>query len=146
MQKFYDDLTRTYALHDMARWRDGQIYHRQTRILFVRADFLNRLIERLPDPYSAGRELGELGERMFKAIWNIDPKTEKGRKKFYGLLNKIAGWGVFSEPSPGRIVIESPAITGEAFMRGYLEGLLSARLDTVEATVDRMVLEIKEKP
>lgn len=43
-------------------------------------------------------------------------------------------------------MIESPAITGEAFMRGYLEGLLSARLDTVEATVDRMVLEIKEKP
>jgi len=122
------------------------MFHRQTRILFVRADQLNRLIEQLPAPYSASKELGEQATHMFKAIWNIEVKTEPGRKRFYRVMNRVAGWGVFTEPKPGRIVVESPAIVSEPFMRGYLESLLSVRLDTVESTVDRMVFEIKPKP
>lgn len=145
LQRFYDDLTDLYELHDMERWRDGHMFHRQTRVLFVRADQLNRLIEQLPDPYSASKELGEQGTRMFKAIWNIEVRTESGRKRFHRVMNKVAGWGVFTEPKPGRIVVESPAIVSEPFMRGYLEGLLSVELDTIENTADRIVFEIRER-
>ena len=143
-QKFFEDLLHMYEAHDMQLWKGGHLYHGHTRIVATRADFLNEIINALPDPYSVGKKVGESTRITYLSVRDLDMKKPADRARAFKRVTEIVGMGVVSEPSPGRIVIESPAIQNEAFMRGYYEGSMSARLRTLQVTADRIVFQAEK--
>jgi hypothetical protein len=146
VQGFFEDLFDLYVAHDMGSWRRGHLFHRQTRILVVRGDFLDRILNDVSDPYDMGKKIGESAWTTVKVMWGFDAKGPGNRKRYFELRNKISGWGIFSEPSEGTIIVESPAMSSSEFLRGYLEGVFSIRLRTVEATADRIVFQVEQEP
>jgi len=133
-----------YEAHDMQLWKEGHLYHGHTRIAAARADFLNEIINSLPDPYSVAKKLGESTRTTYLSVRNLDTRKPADRARAYKRITEIVGMGVVSEPSPGRIVIESPAIQNEPFLRGYHEGFMSAKLRTLQATADRVVFQAEK--
>jgi len=142
-QKFFEDLIDLYERHQMYLWRDGHIYHNHARVIFARTDFLNEMCDALPDPYNIGRRLGESTRITYLTVRNMDTRKPADRARLFQLNTEIVGLGIISEPSPGRIIIESPALRNEPFLRGYFEGTLSAKVHTLQATSDRVVFQIE---
>ena len=143
-QKFFENLLHLYEAHDMQLWKEGHLYHGHTRIVATRADFLNEIIHALPDPYSAAKKLGESTRTTYLSVRDLDTTKPANRARAFKRVTEIVGFGVVSELSPGRIVVESPAIHNEPFMRGYYEGFMSATLRTLQATTDRIVFQAEK--
>jgi len=143
-QRFFEDLLHLYEAHDVQLWKEGHLYHGHTRIVATRADFLNEMISSLPDPYSVAKELGESTRTAYLSVRDLDTRKPADRARVFRRVTEIVGMGVVSEPSLGRIVIESPAIQNEPFMRGYHEGFMSAKLRTLQATADRIVFQAEK--
>jgi len=141
VQRFLEDLIDQYEGFDMARWREGHTYLRQMRKMWMGADTVNMLIDHLADPYAVGKKAGEAATITNRGILNLDARAPKDRKRLLSLINRVSGWGVFTEPFTGRISIESPAITSEPFLRGYMEGYLSIRLRTMQVALDRITFQ-----
>ena len=133
-----------YEAHDMQLWKEGHLYHGHTRIVATRADFLNEIVNSLPDPYSVGKKVGESTRITYLSVRNLDTRKLADRARAFKRVTEIVGLGIVSEPSPGRIVVESPAIQNEAFLSGYYEAFMSARLRTLHATADRIVFQAEK--
>jgi len=141
VQQFFTDLLDVYIRHNMDKWSQGHLYHRDARVVFLRADSMNRLLQLLPNPYKAGRMIGERAREVNLAIYNIDGTEPAGRDTLLQILGNLRGWGVITYLKPNKFVLESPALSNEAFVRGYLEGVMAARFRTIYADVDRMAFE-----
>jgi len=142
-QKFFEDLLALYERHQMYLWRDGHIYHNHSRVVFARTDFLNEMCDALPDPYSIGRKVGESTRITYLTVRNMDTRKPGDRARLFQMDTEIVGLGIICEPSTGTIIIQSPALKNEPFLRGYFEGTLSVRLRTLQATSDRVVFQIE---
>jgi len=141
VQQFFTDLLDVYVRHNMGKWSQGHLYHRDARVVFLRADSLNQLLQLLPDPYKAGRILGERAREVNLAIYNLDGTKPAGRDTLLRILSNLRGWGVITYLKPNKFVLESPALNNEAFVRGFFEGVMAARFRTIYADVDRMAFE-----
>jgi len=126
----------------MFSWKDGQFFFRHARIVMVRSDFLSDLCDALPEPYDAGRKLGEKTRHTYAAVWNLDPSKRDYRKSYYNSIARNFGWGILTEQLPNKISVEAPCIRNEPFYRGLLEGILSLKLRTIHQASDRMIFEI----
>jgi len=145
LQQFFTDLLSMYVSHSMGKWRLGHVYHQEARMVFMRAKNMNQLLELLPDPYKAGRILGEETRRINLAIWNLDGTNPGHREILLKTVNGLSGWGIFSHPEPDKLVLESPAFTNEAFVRGFVEGALGDRkLRSTLATATRLIWQLEK--
>jgi hypothetical protein len=145
VQKFFEDLLDFYLTYDVGSWKEGHLLRRQARYVFMRAEALDTICRALPDPHDPAKKLGERAKLRLLSIWDIDPRKERNRKKALGRLTRL-GWGIFTAQSPDKIVVESPAISNESFLRGYVEGILCLQLKTLQATRDRMIFKIEKAP
>jgi hypothetical protein len=142
IQQFYSDLTDMYASHDMDKWRRGHLYHREARMVFMRADNINQLLELLPNPYEAGRKLGEKARETSLVMWDREGVEPTHQEALLSFMSNVSGWGVFAPLKPDKIVLESPALKDEAFVRGFLEGAMTKRLRPVYVDPDRLVFQL----
>jgi len=142
IQQFYSDLTDMFASHDMDKWRRGHLYHREARMVFMRADNMNQLLQLLPNSYDAGKRLGEKTREINLVMWDREGIEPTDRDVMLSFMSNVSGWGVFTHLKPDRIVLESPALRDEAFVRGFLEGAMAKKLRTVHVDHDRMVFQV----
>jgi hypothetical protein len=142
IQQFYSDLTDLYASHDMDKWRRGHLYHREARMVFMRVDNMNQLLQLLPNSYEAGRKLGEKTREINLVMWDQEGVEPTHRDVLLRFMSDVSGWGVFTQLKPDKIVLESPALKDEAFVRGFLEGAMTNKLRTVYVDPDRLVFQL----
>ena len=145
MQKFFENLLNFYITYDVESWKEGRILRRQARYVLMRADASETICRALPDPHGIAKEMGESARLSLLSIWDIDSRKARNRRKVLRRMTRL-GWGIFTTQRPNKIVVESPAIGDESFLRGYVGGMLCLQLKNLQATRDRMIFEIEKAP
>ncbi|MCW3980198.1 MAG: hypothetical protein NWF11_01855 [Candidatus Bathyarchaeota archaeon] len=122
------DVYRSMSIYD---WKyPGEYYSGISRIAFIKIEFINTLLQHIPPEqhYQVGRKAGEAARISIEASLGITATDKERWPEVYKRL-RIHGFGDFYQKDK-YIIVKSPFINNEELLRGFLETLLGAELET----------------
>lgn len=135
------DVYRSMMIYD---WRfPGEYYCGISRIAFLNIELVNILIQNIPKEKwkEIGRKMGEATRVSMEATLGIQTSnSEKWQEVFKRL--RIQGFGDFYLKDK-YLLIKAPFISEPEIWEGFLEGLLSVKLD-VKTFTPPFVFEVKQ--
>lgn len=136
------DVYRSMMIYD---WRfPGEYYCGISRIAFINVELLNILINEVPREKwrEIGRRMGEATKVSMEATLGIQASNSEKWTEIFKRL-RVQGFGDFLLKDK-YLLIKTPFITEPEIWAGFLEGLLSVKLD-VKTLTPPLVFEIIEK-
>ena len=136
------DVYRSMMIYD---WHfPGEYYCGISRIAFVNVEFINILIQHIPEKKwrEIGREMGEAARISMEATLGIQTANRGKWKEVFKRL-RVQGFGDFYLKDK-YILVKAPFISYSEIWAGFLEGLLRTELDIRTSTAP-FVFELKEK-
>jgi ParB family chromosome partitioning protein len=119
---------------------DGKLFVRHHRMSLVSQETLDLLIKHVSRRAERiGRDAGRKARRRFSTMVNRNILLELGLIERF---NEV-GWGLIGSDEE-KIVWEDPITNDSRFLKGYVEGLLSARIGKVFASGSTYVFYRKE--
>lgn len=135
------DVYRSMMIYD---WRfPGEYYCGISRIAFINLELINTIIQYVPKEKwrEMGIKMGEAAKVSMEATLNIPTDDREKWQEVFKRL-RVQGFGDFYLKDK-YILIKTPFISETDIWAGFLEGLLSVKLD-VKTYAPPFVFEIKE--
>ena len=136
------DVYRSMMIYD---WRfPGEYYCGISRIAFVNVEFINILLENIPEEKwrQIGRKAGEATKVSMEASLNLNTQNREHWEKVFKRL-RVQGFGDFYLRDK-YIIVKAPFIDKHEVWAGFLEGLFGIRLDS-KSSMAPFVFEVLEK-
>ncbi|MEM1539742.1 MAG: hypothetical protein QXW82_00490 [Candidatus Bathyarchaeia archaeon] len=135
------DIYRSMMIYD---WRyPGEYYCGISRIAFMNIELANILIQSIPEGRrrEVGRRMGEAAKVSMEATLGIEITNRDKWEDVFKRL-RVQGFGDFYVKDK-YLLIKMPFISEPEVWAGFLEGLLSVKLD-IKTTTPPFVFEIKQ--
>jgi len=133
------DIYRNMMIYD---WRyPGEYYAGISRMAFVNIEFINILLQHIPEEKwrEAGQKIGEAAQVSIEATLNLQTTNRERWPDVFKRL-RVQGFGDFYLRDK-YFIIKAPFITNHEVLCGFLEALLSVRLEAKTFTAP-LVFEI----
>ena len=137
------DVYRSMSVYD---WKfPGEYYMGVSRVAFVNVEFLNVLLQYIPDNKwrEVGRKIGEAARVSMEATLNLETTNRENWADVFKRL-QVQGFGDFY-PRDKYFVIKAPFINNAEVLAGILETLLGVNL-AIRASNAPFIFEMVEKP
>ena len=136
------NIYRSMAIYD---WKfPGEYYIGMSRAAFITQQHIQLLIDIIPEAKqrAEAQKIGAITALTIQAGLNLDPHKKENWPKVLERL-KILGYGdiILREEF---IVLRNPFINNLRFLTGFLEGVLSSKLDA-KLTTSPLVFEISKE-
>jgi len=121
------DVYRSMTIYD---WKyPGEYYCGISRIAFINIEFINILLKNVPEEKwrEAGKEAGNASKISMEASLNMEPAKRENWPNVFKRL-RVQGFGDFYLRDK-YIILKAPFINASEFICGFLEGLLSIKLE-----------------
>jgi len=133
------DIYRSMMIYD---WKfPGEYYCGISRVAFVNVELINLMLQYVPEEKlrEVGQKMGEAAKVSMEATLNLEiTDKEKWPEAFKRL--RVQGFGDFYARDK-YLILKAPFINNPEVLRGFLEALLTLKLD-VRATTPPFVYEI----
>jgi len=133
------DIYRSMMIYD---WRyPGEYYAGISRVAFINVEFINILLQHIPEEKwrEVGQKIGEAAKVSIETTLNLQTTDREKWPDVFKRL-RVQGFGDFYLRDK-YFIIKAPFITNHQVLCGFLEGLLSVRLET-RAFAPPLVFEI----
>jgi len=133
------DIYRSMMIYD---WKfPGEYYCGISRVAFVNVEFVNIMLQYVPEEKwrELGQKIGEAAKVSMEATLNLEITDKEKWPEVFKRL-RVQGFGDFYARDR-YFILKAPFINNPEVLRGFLEALLTVRLET-RATTPPYVYEI----
>jgi len=133
------DIYRSMMIYD---WKyPGEYYCGISRVAFVNVEFVNIMLQYVPEQKwrELGQKMGEAAKVSMEATLNLEITDKEKWPEVFKRL-RVQGFGDFYLRDK-YFILKAPFVNSPEVLRGFLEGLLTVKLE-VRATTPPFVYEI----